>query len=168
MTANEQEVVGTGQRSLLKGIRAALTWAPLLSVFSAMPASPPPSSAPLPLVGDRFPTGMTAEARQSLERDLKSLGAKLTSLRSSSTSDLTQLDRLADAGLFHKGIVWALRYETNLATNDIASLQRAMARGHQRVDLLLANQQPWATRKGKILRGYVSTVDGSTQPYGVI
>ena len=168
MTVNGQKAVGTGQRSLLKWIRAAFTFAPLLSAFSAIPASLPPESAPVPLVGDSFPAGMTAEERQSLERDLKSLGAKLTSLRSSSTNDLAQLDRLADADLFHKDIVWALRYETSLTTNDIALLQHAIARGHQRADLLLANQHSWASRKGKILRAYVSAVDGSTQPYGII
>jgi hypothetical protein len=111
---------------------------------------------------------MTTEDLRFLNRDLKSLGARLTSIRSSSTNDLAQLDRLADADLFYKGIIWALRYETNLTTNDIALIQRAAACGHQRADYLLANEQPWATRKGKILRGYVSAVDGSTQPYGVI
>jgi pimeloyl-ACP methyl ester carboxylesterase len=135
-------------------------------VLSATPPSIP-SPAPIPVVGDAFPTGITAPDRQCLERDLKSLRAKLTSLRSSSTSDLA-LDRFADVDLFHKGIVWALRYETNVTTNDVALLQHAAARGLQRADLLLDHQQPWARRKGKTLRAYVSGVDGSTQPYGVI
>lgn len=146
----------------LNRIRTAFTCLPLVSVLGALPASPQPVPAPLPVVGDVFPGGITSEDRQSLGRDLRSLEAKLTSLRSSSTNDL------ADADLFHKGIVWALRYETHLTSNDIASLQRATARGHQRADFLLARQQPWAMRKGKILRGYISAVDGSTQPYGVI
>jgi pimeloyl-ACP methyl ester carboxylesterase len=167
MTTKGQEKVRNGQRSLNR-IRTAFTCLPLVSVFSAMPASPQPVPSPLTVVGDAFPGSLTSEDRQSLGRDLKSLETKLNSLRSSSTRNLAQLDRVADAGVFHKGIVWALRYETNFTTTDIASLQRAMARGHQRSDYLLANEQPWVTRKGKILRGYVSAVDGSIQSYGVI
>lgn len=41
-------------------------------------------------------------------------------------------------------------------------------RGHQRADALNGGARPWTTRKGKVLRAYVSAVDGSTQPYGLI
>src|SRR4029077_19078338 len=58
--------------------------------------------------------------------------------------------------------------ETNLATSDIALLMRSLQRGHQRADALLAGRVPWTAKKGKVLRGYISAVDGSTQPYGVI
>jgi hypothetical protein len=27
---------------------------------------------------------------------------------------------------------------------------------------------PWTTKKGKVVRGFISAVDGSVQPYGVI
>src|SRR5262245_17158112 len=131
--------VGTAHRSLLNLIRAAFICASHLSVFSAMPASPPPAPAPIPVVGDAFPTGISTEDRQFLERDLKSLGVKLASLRSSAANDLSRLDHFADISLFHKGIVWALRYETHLTTNDISSLHRATARGQQRANFLFAN-----------------------------
>ncbi len=132
-------------------------------------AAPAPTPAPLPALGESFPGGFTAEDRQSFEHDLKLLGGKLNSLRESALRDFAQLDRFADADLFHKGVVWALRYETNLTTNDVALLKKSLARGLQRADGLINDgKQPWATRKGKVLRGFVSAVDGSTQPYGVI
>src|SRR5262245_2624509 len=102
MTLNRQEAVRTKPCSLLKWIRAAFFCAPLPIALSATPASLPPAPAPVPLVGDAFPAGITAEDRQSLERDLKLLEAKLTSLYSSSTNKLPQLDHFADAGLFHE------------------------------------------------------------------
>jgi hypothetical protein len=124
--------------------------------------------ASIPSFGDSFPSGFSVKGRQSFEHDLKSLGDKLSSLRSASAHDVSRLDRFADADLFHKGIVWALRYETKLTTNDIAMLRNALRRGSQRADALLANDPAWPARKGKVLRGYVSAVDGSTQCYGVI
>jgi hypothetical protein len=47
-------------------------------------------------------------------------------------------------------------------------LRRRIARGTERVTALASNQSPWTTKKGKVVRGFVSAVDGSTQPYGVI
>jgi hypothetical protein len=130
----------------------------------------PPTPAPVPDLGESFPTGLSSEDRTQFARDLKNLGDKLGGIRSNAgrADDVTQCDRLADAGLFHKAIIWALRYETNLAPRDVTLLKRSLARGGQRADALLANRTPWTTRQGKVLRGYISAVDGSTQPYGVI
>ncbi|MEZ6031776.1 MAG: prolyl oligopeptidase family serine peptidase [Planctomycetaceae bacterium] len=77
-------------------------------------------------------------------------------------------DLLADVGLFHKAVVWALRYDTPLTPNDELLVTRALTTGLQRAEALAANQPDWTTQKGKVLRGFVSAVDGSTQPYGVI
>lgn len=77
-------------------------------------------------------------------------------------------DLLADVALFHKGVVWALRYDTPLTPNDELLVTKALAAGLQRAEALAANQAYWTTQKGKVLRGFLSAVDGSTQPYGVI
>ncbi len=77
-------------------------------------------------------------------------------------------DIRADAEVFHKAVEWTLRYDATPAANDIAQIKKALTRGTQRADLITQNQTPWTSKKGKVLRGYVSAVDGSTQPYGVI
>ncbi len=77
-------------------------------------------------------------------------------------------DLLADAEVFHKGGEWALRYESAFTAKDVATIEKALARGTERVTALTANQSPWTKKKGKVMRGFVSAVDGSTQPYGVI
>jgi len=92
----------------------------------------------------------------------KQLEQRLASLKESSP------DLIADAVVFSKGVNWALRYDTALTANDVALMKKALERGAQRTDALAANQPTWVTRKGKVLRGFVSAVDGSTQPYGVI
>ena len=77
-------------------------------------------------------------------------------------------DLLADVELFHKGVVWALRYDTPLTPNDELLVKKALATGLRRAEALAANKTDWTTKKGKVLRGFVSAIDGSTQPYGVI
>src|SRR5207247_1090708 len=64
--------------------------------------------------------------------------------------------------------VWALRYDTKFDAADVALIQKALKRGGQRAEALAAGKQPWQDKKGRLVRGYVSAVDGSTQPYGLI
>lgn len=114
-------------------------------------------------LGAAQPTPLSGEVRGQIERDVQGLGDKLASLGTGVPPDLR-----ADAGLFHKGLVWALRYETSFSSNDVTLLQKSLARGRQRADALLAGKAKWISRKGRVLRGFISAVDGSTQPYGVI
>jgi hypothetical protein len=100
--------------------------------------------------------------RQALQDAANELEARLAKLKGS-TPDL-----LADAEAFHKGVVWALRYDATLTPNDNALIKKALARGSERVKALTAHNPPWTTKKGKIVRGFISAVDGSAQPYGVI
>ncbi|MEO6784766.1 MAG: prolyl oligopeptidase family serine peptidase [Chthoniobacteraceae bacterium] len=100
--------------------------------------------------------------QEMLRTGPKQLEERLASLGESNP------DLLADAVVFSKGITWALRYETSLAGGDLAAVKKALERGTQRADALAAHTPAWTTKKGKVLRGFVSAVDGSTQPYGVI
>src|SRR5205814_10335763 len=79
-----------------------------------------------------------------------------------------KLDALADAEVFAKGIAWALRYETQFTAADVALLKKSLERAGERVAALEAGRPSWETRKGKVARPYVSVVDGSVQPYGLI
>ena len=40
--------------------------------------------------------------------------------------------------------------------------------GIERADQLAAGQSPWTTATGLVVRGYVSKIDGSVQPYGLV
>jgi pimeloyl-ACP methyl ester carboxylesterase len=103
-----------------------------------------------------------AVSTSALHESAKTLKAQLAKLRPAHS------DLLADVEVFHKGSEWALRYESAFTAKDVATIEKALARGNERVTALVANQSPWTTKKGKIVRGFVSAVDGSTQPYGVI
>ncbi len=74
----------------------------------------------------------------------------------------------ADAALFAKGLTWALRYDREFSPADIGLLEKAIRRGQERLAVLTEEKRSWTTRRGKVALGYVSAVDDSVQPYGVI
>ena len=106
--------------------------------------------------------GLTADESRSLQTAVQQLEKKLSALK------LANPDLLADAEVFHKGSEWALRYDTPPSPKSVAMIKKALDRGEQRSALLAKNKTPWTTKKGKVLRGFISAVDGSTQPYGVV
>lgn len=108
-----------------------------------------------------------AAADDVIDRETKALAARLQKLRAEARPPV-QKDLVADAEVFHKGAVWAVRYEAKLEPAGVALVQKALQRGLARADSLTAGKHPWTKRIGKIVRGYVSAVDGSVQPYGVI
>jgi hypothetical protein len=108
-----------------------------------------------------------AEERPQLEQGLKQLLERLHRLRSAK-EPAANADCLADVEVFSKGVAWALRYDRELTPADIALLKKALDRGNERAAALEGGKQPWTQKKGRIVRGFVSAVDGSVQPYGVI
>ena len=77
-------------------------------------------------------------------------------------------DLRADADLFLKGVEWALRYEPPPAPDSAALVRKGLDRARERLAALAAGKHPWTNRKGRVIRGFVSDVDGSTQLFGLI
>ncbi len=60
------------------------------------------------------------------------------------------------------------RRKAKLESADVALLKKSQKRGGERASAIADLKPMWTTRPGKFVRGYVSAVDGSVQPYGVI
>lgn len=73
-----------------------------------------------------------------------------------------------DAAIFTKGVEWALRYDREFTRADRKLLDRALSRARERANALLKGRAGWTAHRGKKVHGYVSAVDGSAQPYGLI
>jgi predicted acyl esterase len=101
------------------------------------------------------------DQRGRLDRGRKELDERLAKLKTNS-------DTFSDAAVFAKGLSWALQHDETFVAPDFAVMERALERGRERVTALEAGRFPWANRKGKLVRGYVSAVDGSVQPFGLI
>jgi Prolyl oligopeptidase family len=117
------------------------------------------------------PAGLTADQRKQIDQDVKELGERIQALRRSADSKTRfHVHRLyPDAEVFRKAVVWALRYEPKLEPADVKLIEKALKRCRERVDALEAGTSPWSPdRIGKTVRGFISDVDGSVQPYGVI
>jgi pimeloyl-ACP methyl ester carboxylesterase len=120
------------------------------------------------LGADNTPT-LGAEEREQLERGLREATARLETLRRREGRESTGAsDRRADAEVFAKGIAWALKYDTTFTPADQKLLSRALGRGRARVAALEAGHAPWAYKRGKVVRGFVSAVDRSVQPYALV
>ena len=74
----------------------------------------------------------------------------------------------SDAAIFAKGLTWALKYDREFTPADVNLMEQAVRRGTERHVASIDNQSPWTARRGKLGLGYVSKVDGSVQPYGLV
>jgi pimeloyl-ACP methyl ester carboxylesterase len=74
----------------------------------------------------------------------------------------------ADTAIFAKGLAWALRYDREFTAADVALLEKAARDGAERARSLSQDRPSWETGPGRMALGYLSAVDGSVQPYGVV
>lgn len=114
------------------------------------------------------PVGLSPADAMLICRELSELGERLSVLRGKDPLAPSKQDLLADAEVYRKGVSWAIRYEAKLESADVALLKKSQKRGGERASAIADVKPMWTTRPGKFVRGYVSAVDGSVQPYGVI
>jgi len=83
-------------------------------------------------------------------------------------ADLDQNQLSADHSIFVKGLTWALKYDREFTPADVALLEKALHRARERQSLKPPAVPPWYNRRGKLALGYLSKIDHSVQPYGLI
>lgn len=75
----------------------------------------------------------------------------------------------ADVAVYRKAAVWALRFPEELFRKDyLVNALAGLDRGLERAAELAAARASWPSRKGRLVRAFVSRVDGSVQPYGLL
>jgi hypothetical protein len=100
--------------------------------------------------------------------DLGRIRAGLSQLRSRLDS-LPASDLKADVEVYAKAAGWNLRYPDEFfgpeyVKNALVSVEI----GTKRASELLSGKPSWTNRKGHVARAYISTIDGSVQPYGLL
>src|ERR1051326_9119536 len=75
---------------------------------------------------------------------------------------------LPDVQIFHKAVDWALRYDEFYKSNEVAVARTLLQQGVERAKALWAGVAPWTNATGLVVRGYISKIDGSVQPYGLV
>jgi len=74
---------------------------------------------------------------------------------------------LADVAVFEKAASWMLRFEEFPKKDYIDQLHKVVEKGNARAEKLQNGTADWPLQPGITVRGYVSAVDGSVQPYAI-
>ena len=70
--------------------------------------------------------------------------------------------------IFHRAVDQALRFQEFFDPKDVAAAKGLLQQGHQRADQLLAGSAPWTRQTGVVVRGYISKIDKTVQPFGLV
>ena len=135
---------------------------PVLALADGPTDNIPANVRRIPKLGIEVP----ADRRAKLEAGLKQLEIKIAAVRGGQDAKAKAL--LPDVEVYFKAVHDALAYQEFFAPAEIDFADRALATGHERVDQLAAGQAPWAAASGLVVRGYVSKIDSSVQPYGLV
>lgn len=123
----------------------------VLAQGKIQPPEPPSEETLRPLI----------EARDSLRNAMESLRKK---------PELKTRDGegwLADVAIFEKAATWMLRFQEFPKADYVDQLRSVLQKGAVRAEQLNAGNAEWSLQPGITIRGYVSDVDGSVQPYAL-
>ena len=114
------------------------------------------------------PSGVEVSAsdRAELEKGIAQLGTEIDGLRKSLSPTLRDL--LPDVQIYHNAVRYALTYNEFFNPREINSAKTLLQQGMERAAQLKAGKPAWTTATGLVVRGYVSKIDGSVQPYGLV
>jgi dienelactone hydrolase len=139
----------------------------LLSASVGLCADPPiPGRANprMPPVGIAVPP----ETKADLEKGVSNLGRAIENLEIVLKSKPELLELLPDIQIYYNAVRYALEDDIFYKEADFAAAQKLIEEGMDRARLLKEGQAPWNTESGLVARGYVSKIDGSVQPYGLV
>ncbi len=103
---------------------------------------------------------VSANDRTELEAGLKRLAASIDQLRG--------VKLLPDVKIYHDAVKFALENREFFRPEEVGRAKELLRQGQQRADDLTQGRAPWTTATGLVVRGYVSKIDQSVQPYGLV
>ena len=106
----------------------------------------------------------TAEQKAEIHKKLAELSARIAALGSKNTNP----ELLADVQIYRKAADYILRFpEEFFGQNYVAETIAALDTGIGRAIELENGTSSWTRKTGNVVRGFVSRIDGSVQPYGL-
>lgn len=162
----------------------------LLSLLTLFVFTPPLRAAdPLPLIPRVLPpVGIVLPAKQKqvlyakveqLEKEMAEFDPRIENR----DRENMKYRYFADVAIFPKAVRYALDYDEFYQKSDAAEAEKLLEMGRQRLaelkkggpeaednaigSLLFMTNLSWRKQKGLVVRGYLSSLDNSVQPYGV-
>src|SRR5947199_1447047 len=114
------------------------------------------SVKPVPPAGVEVPAADRAELQAGLDR-LRTM-----------TGHLQSNPLLPDVLIYQEAVRYALQYNEFFKPEEIAKARVLLKEGEERARQLAQGESPWRTTTGLVVRGYVSKIDKSIQPYGLV
>jgi pimeloyl-ACP methyl ester carboxylesterase len=118
----------------------------------------------IPPVGVAVPEADKTELQAGIDQ----LGKEIESLRGALKGKATLLELLPDVQIYHNAVRYALTYNEFHNAKEIPAAKNLLKQGMDRAKSLRDGKAPWTTATGLVVRGYVSKIDGSVQPYGLV
>ncbi len=150
--------------------RLPALWAAFISLACFVLFSTSTAQQPAAPVRQIPPPGIEVSAadRAELEAGITTLGKEIADLREALKKKTALLGLLPDVQIFHNAARYALQYNEFYKPEEIATAKKYLKQGSERAQALREGKAPWTTQTGLVVRGYVSEIDGSVQPYGLV
>ncbi len=74
----------------------------------------------------------------------------------------------ADVDIYRKAVEYAIKHGEFYREADIKKAQACLTMARNRAESLAKKSTPWKEQTGLVVRGYTSSIDGSSQPYGLV
>ena len=149
-------------------LRIALTSVLLVPVFGARADGPNDNKAenvrPIPPPG----VPVSDADRAELEKGIAALGARIDDLRLTSQGQPAKRELIPDVEIYYNAARYALKYNEFFNAREIPVAKSMLQQGMERARQLQDGHPDWTTQTGLVARGYVSKIDGSVQPYGLV
>ncbi|MCZ6673620.1 MAG: prolyl oligopeptidase family serine peptidase [Verrucomicrobia bacterium] len=124
-----------------------------------LPLNPPPG-IPIP-----------QDIRQALKKETAELKQTIDELREASQGDAAKLDLINDVVIYYNAVHYALihnQFYSDKKKDEFEIASQQLKTGRERAAALNQDQAPWTSQTGLVVRGYLSKIDGSVQPYGLV
>lgn len=118
----------------------------------------------IPPPGIAVPT----EVRSELQAGLAELDKEVSLLPAALQGKPALLELLPDVQIYPNAVRMALEHNEFHNAKEFTDAKALLKQGLDRARALRDGKAPWAMATGLVVRGYVSKIDGSVQPYGLV
>ena len=106
--------------------------------------------------------------RKAIQDRLDELSKQIHLLRDSLKAKRNLLALLPDVQIYEKAVRSALSQNEFYNLREVPVAKRLLGQGQARAAQLREGKAPWDAATGLVVRGYISRIDGSVQPYGLV
>ncbi|MBL8995171.1 MAG: hypothetical protein JNM63_17625, partial [Spirochaetia bacterium] len=117
----------------------------------------PPPGIPIP-----------PDDRKELTEGQESFAAEIAKAKSDLKGKPKLLELMPDVEVFEKALRYALNHNEFFKTNEIAVAKGLLKQGRERLASLRLGNAAWLEGTNLVVRTYVSKLDDSIQPYGLV